>query len=184
MVPNDPVIEALARIGLFSACTKQELSTVARSCTAVEVDDGFVLTHQGLPGQECFVIANGNAQVVIDGHRVATVGPGDWVGETALLDNGPRTATVVATTPMRLWVMNRREFNSVLEASATITRKLLVTLAARLRNADTETAAGPTAPLPTSPGRADPNHTDRKQAPAPIANQPTAQRSRGQVAAR
>jgi CRP/FNR family transcriptional regulator, cyclic AMP receptor protein len=147
MVRKDQKIHELARVGPFSACTKQELSAVAQSCTGLEVKEGFVLTKQGVPGQQCFVIASGQADVLIDGQQVATVGPGDFVGETALLDTGPRTATVVATTPMRLWVMNPREFNSVLDASTTISRKLLVSLAERLHKAETNPPP-PTAHLP------------------------------------
>jgi CRP-like cAMP-binding protein len=170
MMRKDPMIEELAGAGLFSACSKRELSAVARSCTPLEVQDGFVLTKQGLPAQECFVIASGRAKVVIGGHQVATVGPGDCVGEVALLDKGPRTATVVATTPMRLWVMNRREFNSVLDASATISRKLLVSLAGRLRNAPADGTAQSASSEES--GRTDLNHTGWEQGPAPIDDRP------------
>jgi CRP/FNR family cyclic AMP-dependent transcriptional regulator len=156
-VRKDPMIEALAGVDLFSACNKRELSAVARSCTGLEVKEGFVLTEQGVPGQQCFVIASGEADVLIGGQQVATVGPGDCVGEMALLDKGPRTATVVAATPMRLWVMNRREFNSVLDASATITRKLLVTLTCRLRNAQADRPAQ--SPSSEPQGRVDLHHT-------------------------
>jgi CRP/FNR family transcriptional regulator, cyclic AMP receptor protein len=173
MVRKDPMIEVLAAIGLFSACNKRELSAVARSCTALEVNEGFVLTTQGFPGPECFVIAQGEAKVLIGGQQVATVGRGECVGEMSLLDKGPRTATVVATTPMRLWVMSRREFNSVLDASATISRNLLVTVAGRLRNAETNRPRQ--GPFSEEQGRIDLNHTGWE--PATIDDRPISDRS-------
>jgi CRP/FNR family transcriptional regulator, cyclic AMP receptor protein len=135
---DDPKLEMLAGVGLFSACNKRELATIARLCTELPFEDGFVLTKQGAPGIECFVIASGEAKVLCGGQEVAKIGPGDCVGEMALLDGGRRAATVVATTPIKAWVMNIREFRSVLDTSPTVSRKIMVTLARRLRNAETD----------------------------------------------
>jgi CRP-like cAMP-binding protein len=130
---TNPTLDRLGEVKLFSACTKKELSAVARQCTEVDLKEGFVLTKEGAFGHECFVIGSGEAEVLIGGRAISKVGPGDCVGEIALLDRGPRTATVVTTTPMTAWVMSHREFASVLEASPSITHKIMVTLARRLR---------------------------------------------------
>ena len=134
----DARAEALGKVGLFSGCTKKELGSLAGLCTVLNVDEGFVLTTQGAPGWECFVIADGDATVDIDGRTVAKVGPGDCVGEMSLLDGGPRTATVTARTPMTLYALSAAEFHSLLETSSTIDRKIMTSLARRLREAESD----------------------------------------------
>ena len=133
---DDAKVKALRSVGLFSGCSARELRSIARLCTEFRFDEGFVLTTQASPGQECFVIVEGTAKVVIDGDTVATVGPGDCVGEMALLDGGPRTATVVAETPVTVYVMSTTEFRSLLGTSPTIDRKIMASLARRLRDAE------------------------------------------------
>jgi CRP-like cAMP-binding protein len=111
---------------------------IARICTREQVDEETVLTKQGDPGRECFVIADGVADVVIDGREVATVGSGDCVGELSLLDGGRRTATVTARSPMTIYVLTATEFRSLLDASPTISRKMMMSLARRLRPAEAD----------------------------------------------
>jgi CRP/FNR family transcriptional regulator, cyclic AMP receptor protein len=132
----DRKVEALRTVGLFADCSTRELQGIARICTREQVDEGAVLTKQGDPGRECFVIADGSAAVLIESREVATVGPGDCVGELSLLDGGRRTATVIARTPMTLYVLTAAEFRSLLDASPSILRKIMMSLAARLRNAE------------------------------------------------
>jgi CRP-like cAMP-binding protein len=133
---TDGKVQALSAVKLFSGCNKRELRTIAGLCTGTSVGEGFVLTTQGTLGVDCFVIAEGEAEVRIDGHTIAKVGPGDCVGELALLDGGRRTATVVATTPMRLYVMTSPEFRAFLDTSTDISRKIMISLAQRLRQAE------------------------------------------------
>jgi CRP-like cAMP-binding protein len=133
---TDRKIEALQGVGLFAGCSKKELASVARLCISLDVDRGFVLTTQGTRGNECFVIGAGDAEVTIDGKAVATVGPGDCVGEMSLLDGGPRTATVTALGPMTLYALSSVEFRSLLETNA-VARKIMISLAQRLRDAET-----------------------------------------------
>jgi CRP-like cAMP-binding protein len=135
---SDGKVTALSSVGLFSECNKRELRTIAGLCTEAEVAEGFVLTTQGSLGADCFVVADGEAAVQIDGHTVATVAAGDCVGELALLDGGRRTATVVSTTPMKLYVMTSPEFRALLEASNDISRKILISMAHRLRQAEAD----------------------------------------------
>jgi CRP-like cAMP-binding protein len=134
----DNRVQALSEVSLFSGCNRRELQAVARLCTPLSVETGFVLTTEGTVGRECFVIADGGAAVKIAGQPVGTVGPGDCVGEMALLDGGTRTATVTAETPLTLYVLSIPEFNSLLEVDPTIVRKLAASLARRLRAIETQ----------------------------------------------
>ncbi|HVL81664.1 MAG TPA: cyclic nucleotide-binding domain-containing protein, partial [Actinomycetota bacterium] len=99
----------------------------------VEVPAGTVLTREGSPGREAFVIAEGRASVTLDGRAMAELGPGAFFGEMALLDRGPRSATVEALTPMTLFVLDARSFSSLLAETPSVVRKMLQTVAVRLR---------------------------------------------------
>ncbi len=130
-IPKE-VIRQLGEVALLAQCSEKELRQIARLGTQVDVRDGKVLTQQGRPGREFFVIRDGKARCLIDDTQVAELGPGDYFGEMALLDDGPRHATVVADGPMDVWVFERREFSSLLDAPS-IARKILVVLARRER---------------------------------------------------
>jgi CRP/FNR family transcriptional regulator, cyclic AMP receptor protein len=129
----DDRIRALSAVGLFSGCNKKELQSVARLCTPLSVEEGFVLTTEGAAGRECFVIIDGKARVTIGGRKVGEVGPGECVGEMALLDGGRRTATVTAESPMNAYVLSVSEFRILLGVSPTILLKIATSLAQRLR---------------------------------------------------
>jgi CRP-like cAMP-binding protein len=86
------------------------------------------------------VIVDGKVQVTRKGRRVATLTNGDFVGEIALVTELPRTATVTAETPVRLFVLTRREFDAVLDQNPKVERKVLRALARRLA----ETSSDPT----------------------------------------
>jgi CRP-like cAMP-binding protein len=119
---TDRKVEALKAVGLFAGCTQNELRFVARPCTRSDVEQGSVLTTQGSWGDQCFVIAAGEAEVTIDGRAVATVGTGDCVGEMSLIDGGRRTATVTALTPMTVCLLSRAEFWSLLDPMSSAAR--------------------------------------------------------------
>lgn len=127
------VIEMLRAVPLFSACSTKELREIANLGAAIHVTDGTSLTEQGRPGREFFLLVEGKARCVIDGAEVARFGPGDFFGEMALLEHGPRRATVVADGPVEVLVLDGREFSRLLDASPSITRKLLSALAQRER---------------------------------------------------
>ena len=129
----DDKIKALSTVRLFSGCSKRELQSVARLCTPLSVEEGFVLTTEGTPGRECFVIADGKARVTIGGRKVGEVGPGECVGEMALLDGGRRTATVTAESPMNTYILSVSEFRSLLGVNPTILHNIATSLAQRLR---------------------------------------------------
>lgn len=126
----------LSQVPLFSACSKRELQRVAKVADEVEITEGRVLLKQDSPAREAFVVIEGTAEVHRNGKRVAQLGAGDCIGELALLDRGTRTASVTATSPMRVLVISSREFTALLEDAPTIAQKLLRTLARRVRELD------------------------------------------------
>lgn len=126
----------LSRIGLFSGCSDRDLERLARATDEVRLPEGTVLTRQDDIGREAFVIVGGTAEVERDGEVVARLGPGDVVGELALLDGGLRSATVTATSDLDALVLTRPAFTAVLDEVPTLAHRLLVTLAHRLRTAE------------------------------------------------
>jgi CRP/FNR family cyclic AMP-dependent transcriptional regulator len=129
---------ALERMWLFSGCSTRELNRLARAVDDAVVEQGYVLCSEGDIGQEVFLIRSGQAIVRRKGRKVATLGPGEHVGELALLDRQPRSATVIAETPLELFVMTTKDFLQALEETPSISRKLLAALALRLREADSK----------------------------------------------
>ncbi len=127
----------LASVPLFAACSKKELQAVARASDEVDLPAGRLLCEQGSIGREAFVILEGTAEVRRNDEKVATLGPGACVGELALLDHGPRTATVVAGTDLKVLVIGAREFAAIVDEVPPIAHKLLRSLASRIRDLDT-----------------------------------------------
>lgn len=123
----------LAEIGIFSELSKRELKAVARLMTELNLKEGATLTRQGEPGREFMIISSGTARVEIDGTTVAHLGPGEFLGELAVISGTPRTATVIATSAMVVEILNRREFMSLLDESANLGRKILVGAVKRLQ---------------------------------------------------
>ncbi len=125
--------ERLARIGFFEGFTPEELQRVAELVDDVAAEPGAVLTEQGRPGTECFVIESGQANVYFGGEHIATLGPGSMVGEMALLEHRPRIATVVAETPMDLLGLDTRSFRALLEEMPKASQRVMSLLNARLQ---------------------------------------------------
>lgn len=130
-------LDHLARVPLFSALSKKELQTLGRASDEIEVEAGKVLCEEGKPGHEFFLILDGEAAVKRGKKTVATLQAGRYFGELSLLDRGPRSATVVADGPMTLLVLGQREFSGILDQLPGVSRKLLCSMAERLRDADT-----------------------------------------------
>jgi CRP-like cAMP-binding protein len=134
----DRKLEHLANVRMFSALSKKELNLVARAADVVTVKPGAELVTEGTIGHEFFLILSGEAAVRRGGRKVVTLGPGDYFGELALLDRGPRSATISAETELEVAVIGQREFMAVLDQVPAVSHKLLVTMAHRLREADTK----------------------------------------------
>jgi len=125
------VFDMLSAVPLFSTCTKSELRTIASLGTPLDVDDGAVLTTQGQPGREFFLLTQGRARCIVDGTQVATLERGDFFGEMALLEKRPRNATMIAEGATSVLVLNASEFHGLLESSPSIGDKLRAAAAAR-----------------------------------------------------
>src|SRR4051794_31460035 len=133
---RDAVVARLASIPLLRGCTTRQLTDIASLTTQIPVAAGTVLIEQGRLGTDFAFILDGTAVVLHDGEPVAQLSAGDHYGEIALLDDGPRTATVVAQTPMTIAVMTRREFDEMLYRVPAVSRRIMRSLAARLRESD------------------------------------------------
>jgi CRP-like cAMP-binding protein len=127
-------VELLKRVQLFSDCTKAELLEVAISADEREAPDGRKLTEEGRPGHEFFVLVEGTVVVRRGERKLADLGPGDWFGEIAILTYKPRTATVTATSPVRLLLVDDRAFRRVVETTPRIALKVLRNVAQRLEH--------------------------------------------------
>ena len=126
----------LSKIWLFAACSARDLRKVRQSLDEISAEAGEVLCEEGTTGHEFFLIVKGTASVRRKGRKVATLGPGKWFGELALLDREPRSATIEAETDMELLVLEQRHFLGLLDSMPSLARKMLGALAARLREAD------------------------------------------------
>src|ERR1017187_1190064 len=135
MPPGDNSLE-LSKIWLFSTSSNKELRTIRRALEEVTVPAGRILCEQGTIGREFFLIVTGQASVRRNNRKVATLGPGQYFGELALLDRRPRSASVMSDTEMTLLVLGQREFNAVLDTVPALSRKLLAAMATRLRDSD------------------------------------------------
>jgi CRP/FNR family cyclic AMP-dependent transcriptional regulator len=126
----------LSQIWLFTTSSAKELRTIRKALEEVTVAPGRLLVEQGTIGREFFLVVDGQASVRRNNRKVATLGPGQYFGELALLDRRPRSASVVSDTEMRLLVLGQREFNTVLDTVPALCHKLLRAMAARLRESD------------------------------------------------
>jgi CRP/FNR family transcriptional regulator, cyclic AMP receptor protein len=136
---GDLRVDRLRSVPLFSACSDKDLSFIASRVDEVDVPAGKTLCKVGESGGDFFIILEGKAEVDAD-RGSGALGPGDFFGEIALIDNGPRTATVRSATPMRMLVLGHAQFRDVLHQNGEIAVKILRAVTQRLRAAT---------PLPT-----------------------------------
>ena len=126
--------EALVDVPLFSTLSKRQLRHIAGLSEEQEFDEGTALAEEGKPGDTFYVLLTGEAKVVRAGRRLDRLIPGDFFGEIALIDGGPRTATVMATTPVTTLSISRSRFRKMLDEDPSIVLAMLEELAKRLRN--------------------------------------------------
>jgi CRP-like cAMP-binding protein len=135
-VSQDDRIDRLEEVNLLAGCSRKRLRAIAKISEVIEVPAGSVLARLGDPGEEFFLILDGSAHVEVSPRKRSRLGPGQYFGEMSLLDGGPRSATVVADTPLRLLVIKRRNFATLLREAPDLTQSLLATLSRRVRNAE------------------------------------------------
>lgn len=140
MANRDRLVEQLRDVPLFSACSRGDLKIVARHTAEVDVPAKTVIVNEGERGDSFYVVIAGEAVVRRKSGRsnrkVATLGPGGYFGELALLDPAPRNATVEAAVPTTVAVIDARVFRALVRDVPAMSEKLMAGLARRLREAD------------------------------------------------
>ena len=132
----DDGAERLAKIDLFDGFTPAELARVAELVEEVEAEQGAVLTEQGKPGAEAYIVVEGNAAFEVAGARKGSIGPGELIGEMALIDNRPRVGTVRALSPMKLLALDAAQFRKLLDEMPKASRAIMAKITDRLRQMD------------------------------------------------
>lgn len=135
MSPNRKPAERaalLTNVSFFEGFSDAELRRVSALSDEVRVHAGSVLVDQGDPGSHCFVIVDGTASVYVRGEHVAGLGPGSMVGEMALVDHRPRSATVVADTELDLLRFDAAAFRHLLDEMPKASERVMTLLHARM----------------------------------------------------
>ena len=135
-ISQDDKIDRLEDVGLLAGCSRRQLRAIARISEVIEVPAATVLARSGASGEEFFLILDGSARVEVSPRKRSRLEPGQYFGEMSLLDGGPRSASVIAETPLRLLVIKRRDFTTLLKEAPELTQSLLATLSQRLRQAE------------------------------------------------
>jgi CRP/FNR family cyclic AMP-dependent transcriptional regulator len=133
---RDEKIDLLRTVPLFAGLDDHEIERVSTLADIVDLPADRLLMTQGQHGWEMFILVSGSARVERDGKPLGDRGPGEVLGEIALLDGGPRTATVTLAEPSRLLVLARREFQALMDEFPDIRLRVLEAVADRLRSLD------------------------------------------------
>lgn len=133
---QDEKIGRLEEVSLFQECSERQLRSVARIAGVFDAPAGAVLTRAGETGDEFYLVLDGTVRVDVSPSKQVLLRPGAFFGEMSLLDGEPRSATVIAETPLRLIVIRRKDFATLLEQVPGLTQTLLTTLSRRLRQAE------------------------------------------------
>lgn len=134
-MPESTSAHRIDDLDLFAGCSKSQLQKIRALTTSLHIPKDHVLIREGSVGREFIVIRNGSARITRDTgdgvSRVADVGSGDFLGEMALLNGTPRTATAVATTDLDVLVSSVGEFRAILEIAPSVARKVRTASIAR-----------------------------------------------------
>ena len=137
---SQATVERLKAVDQLRECTEVQLGEVARLAERIQVGEGEVLAREGRIGREFFLILSGTVAVTQKGRRVNTLGPGDFFGELAALDPGPRNATVTALSDLDVLIIGPREFAAMADIPG-FRDALLKSMAGRLRTVDARLSA-------------------------------------------
>jgi CRP-like cAMP-binding protein len=129
----DARLAALAKIPLFARVPQRHLRTIVKRMGEYDYEDGATVVKDSRQGEVLFVLLDGSARVVRAGRTVARLGPGDFFGEIAVLDRRPRTASVIATSSVRVLTLHRDDLREILADEPEAAWGLLEALASRLR---------------------------------------------------
>jgi len=125
-------LDLLRRVPLFAGLSKRDLEQIGGIADELDLQAGRMLIKEGTRGREFFTLVEGDVRVLKNGRRVASMGPGDFFGEIALVTDVPRTSTVTADSDVRVLVLTKRDFQRLLDEQPQIQRKVLEALALRL----------------------------------------------------
>jgi CRP/FNR family cyclic AMP-dependent transcriptional regulator len=134
MATKKDTLALLANVPLFEGLSRRELNSILNVAKEIAHDEGHDVVEEGATGVGFHLILEGEAHVLIGGRKRATLRPGDYFGEMSLLDGGPRSATVRASTPVRTLALTSWAFMPLLDKTPSIARKLLQEMSKRLRN--------------------------------------------------
>jgi CRP/FNR family transcriptional regulator, cyclic AMP receptor protein len=132
MLRKNAKIELLKRVPLFERCSKAELGEIAMLADELDLPTARDITKQGATGKEFIILIEGKAEVVRGLRVVNELGPGDFVGEIALVSGKPRTATVRTRGPARVLVVGASGFRALMRDVPSIKDKVLAAVTARL----------------------------------------------------
>jgi CRP-like cAMP-binding protein len=135
IAPMSAPLEALKKVSLFAGLEERDLELLARQLHERRFPEGSAVTTEGSTGAGFFVIAEGNAEVIVGDEHRATLGPGDHFGEIALIDDGVRSASIVAATDLLCYGLTPWEFRPFVEEHPQVAWALLQALARRFREA-------------------------------------------------
>jgi CRP-like cAMP-binding protein len=127
--------EALRKVPIFTGLSNDDLELLGRQMKERRFAEGAAVTTEGAGAAGFFVIVEGNANVNVAGEERATLGPGDYFGEIALIDEGTRSATITAATDLKCYGLTAWEFRPFVEEHPQVAWAMLETLARRLREA-------------------------------------------------
>jgi CRP/FNR family transcriptional regulator, cyclic AMP receptor protein len=125
--------DMLRKVPLFVGLDEKELQEIANSMRERRFSAGDTVTQEGAGGVGFFVVEEGRADVSVGGETKGSVGPGDYFGEIALINESPRTATLTAATDMVCYGMTPWDFRPLVESNSTIAWKLLTAMAEKMR---------------------------------------------------
>jgi CRP/FNR family transcriptional regulator, cyclic AMP receptor protein len=129
---KDGKVELIRKVPLFSRLNKKGLEDVAHIADELDLPAGKVMAEEGDRGREFFVLLEGEADVTKGDRSINTMKSGDFFGEIALVTQMPRTASVTATTPVRVLVITERDFGALLKRTPEVSRGVAEALAERI----------------------------------------------------
>jgi cAMP-binding proteins - catabolite gene activator and regulatory subunit of cAMP-dependent protein kinases len=130
---RDQRIAALGKVPLLAGLSKRDLGRILQLGKEVEFTPGQVIVAEGDRARDFYMILLGKADLLVPGRARTTLGPGDYFGEIAVLDGGPRTATITARTRVSALRIDGKDFVPLLDRYGSIARKILVEMTKRVR---------------------------------------------------
>jgi len=128
--------DMLGRIPMFADLSRRHLNRLAADTDELDFEPGQIIVREGDPGEALFVVLSGEAKITRGGRKVGGVVPGDFFGELSAMDGGPRSASVVAATPVRLLRLFRHTLSSLIEDEPVVTVKLVDGIVRRFRQVE------------------------------------------------